>query len=121
MSRSPSSRPSPRGEGDTMSVVGLNGYLKSAGSTIGEGEELAAGCVCFLQGRVSHKVRQPFFRGRMKDGRLAMPIEAHFGGVEGVVREEQAPPLFRRQAVLHQGEVKVFIAAVELVADDGMA
>jgi len=48
-------------------------------------------------------------------------MEPHRTGVEGVILKDQAGTLLRRQAVFDERQIQILVAAVELVADDGMA
>ena len=65
-------------------------------------------------------------RGRSKIGvekvEVAVaPGEGEAGGVEGVVGQNQPLALGIGEAVFDEGEIEVVIAAVEFIADDGMA
>ena len=51
---------------------------------------------------------------------LPAPVETHFRRVQRMAPQHQSPPLLRGHPVFHQGQVQVFVAAVELVADHRM-
>ena len=42
-------------------------------------------------------------------------------GVKRVIGKNQSGALLRRQPILDKGEIAILVAAVKLVADDGMA
>ena len=52
---------------------------------------------------------------------LPAPLQAYRMGMEGVIGQYQLPPLPVGQAVLRQRQIQIFIPAVKLVANHGMA
>ena len=48
-------------------------------------------------------------------------MEADAGGVEGLVGEDELGALRRGEPVFDEGEVAVFVGAVDFIADDGVA
>lgn len=67
------------------------------------------------------KIAEPRFGSAGKFPGPAAPDKAHGTGVQGLIRQNEPRPLLRCQAVFDQGQVQVFIAAVQFVANDGMA
>ena len=69
----------------------------------------------------SNKFREPRFGGAGKVHGLAAPGEPDGAGVQSVIRQNEPGALLRRQAIFDQRQIQILIAAVELVADEGMA
>ena len=51
----------------------------------------------------------------------AAPDKAHGTGMQGLIGQNEPRLLLRRQAILHQRQIQVLVAAVQLVADNRMA
>ena len=67
-----------------------------------------------------HKIREPGLGNTGEFAGLTAPGKPDGNGVERVVLKNQPGPLRFGQALFHQGEIQIFIAAVKLVADDRM-
>jgi hypothetical protein len=52
---------------------------------------------------------------------LTAPGETQGAGVEGVVLQDEPGALLGGKALLDEGEIQVIVAAVDFVADDGVA
>jgi hypothetical protein len=65
-------------------------------------------------------VGEPRLGFNAKDPLLAAPLESNFARVQGMVRQDQPPPLFRRQTVLHERQIQVLVAPIQLVAHNRM-
>ena len=61
---------------------------------------------------------KPVLRFRAKDPIPFPPTKANLHGVKSLVFQNKLPTLFIRQPVLDKGQVQVFVAAVEFVAND---
>ena len=72
-------------------------------------------------GRGSAEFRKPSFRAGLKNLLFPAPIKPQLCCVERVVGEEEFLALGVGQAPLHEVEVERFVAAVKLVAHNGMA
>ena len=66
------------------------------------------------------KLSNPGRQLGVKDRLPAAPLEAHLARVQRVVRQDQPPPLLRRQTVLHQRQIQILVASIQLVAHDRM-
>jgi len=64
---------------------------------------------------------EPRFGRAGKFQRAAAPVEPERAGMERVVRQYQSGALRLAEAALHEGEITILVAAVKLVADEGMA
>ena len=67
-----------------------------------------------------NKLLKPPLRFAPKLHRLAPPLKLQRARVQRVIRQNQLHPLLVRQPPLHQCEIQIRIAAVNLVAHDGM-
>jgi hypothetical protein len=67
------------------------------------------------------KVFEPRLGGAGKFHRPAAPGETNGTGVQGVMRQNKPGALFVGQAVFDQRQIQILVAAVEFVADDGVA
>jgi hypothetical protein len=67
------------------------------------------------------KILKPGFRARDEMKVLQAPVEADTFGVEGLARQNQSLPIGIGQAIVHQGQIKILIASVELLANERMA
>ena len=68
-----------------------------------------------------NEIAEEFFGGAGEVQFGAAPLEADAGGVEGLVVEDELGALRRGEPVFDEGEVAVFVGAVDLIADDGVA
>jgi hypothetical protein len=68
-----------------------------------------------------HKYFEPRLGGAGKFHGPAAPGEPHGAGVQGVMRQNEAGALFVGQAIFDQRQIYILVAAVEFIADDGMA
>jgi hypothetical protein len=70
---------------------------------------------------VSDKFKKPWFRFAGKFPGLAAPGETQGTGMEGVVLKNEPGALFVSETLLDEGEIEILVAAIDFVADDGMA
>ena len=71
--------------------------------------------------RLCDKFGEPRLGGAGKFHGPAAPGETDGAGVQGVMRQNEAGALFIGQAIFDQRQIQILVAAVEFVADDGMA
>lgn len=70
---------------------------------------------------IGNKIAEEFFGNAGEFHFGAAPAEAHAGGVEGLVGEDELGALLGGEPVFDEGEVAVFVGAVDFIADDGVA
>ena len=68
-----------------------------------------------------YKRFEPRFGGAGKFHRPAAPGETKGAGVQGVMRQNEPGALLIGQAIFDQRQIQILVAAVEFIADDGMA
>ena len=68
-----------------------------------------------------NKTGKPWFRLAAEFHGLPAPNEADGAGVKRLVRQDEPGKLLRRQAVFDQRHIYILVAAVQFIADDGMA
>ena len=67
------------------------------------------------------KIGKPRLGGAGKFQRPAAPGETDGAGVQGVIRQNEPGALCGGQTILDERQIQILVAAVEFVADDGMA
>ena len=75
---------------------------------------------CNLQPLTCNKLREPTLRFATELHRPAPPLESQRARVQRMIPQDQLRPLFVRQSPFHQRQIQIHVAAVNLVAHDGM-
>jgi hypothetical protein len=71
--------------------------------------------------RLCDKFGEPRLGGAGKFHGPAAPGETHGAGVERLVRQNEPGALLIGQAIFDQRQIQILVAAIEFIADDGMA
>ena len=69
----------------------------------------------------SDEIHEPVLGGGLETPVGLAPIQPHFAGMEGLIRQDHPALVFLRHFTPHKSQVDVLVGPVDLVPQDGVA